>query len=90
MTTIQSSWRKGTHCCLAAVLACTSASTGALAHGNGPKPPKNESIYPSPKHRYMKESISVCDQGSFFVGGMLKKTYYDQTKKLGITGAGFF
>jgi hypothetical protein len=80
--TTKSSWRKGTHCCLAAVLACTSASTGALAHGNGPKPggpPKNQSIYPSPSHRYMKESISVCDQGSFFVGGMLKKTYYERS-----------
>jgi len=32
--------------------------------------------YPSPTHRYMRDSVDICDQGSFFVGGALKTTKY--------------
>jgi hypothetical protein len=32
--------------------------------------------YPSPTHRFMRDSVDICDQGSFFVGGALKSTRY--------------
>jgi hypothetical protein len=25
--------------------------------------------YPSPTHRYMQDTVQLCDMGSFFVGG---------------------
>lgn len=76
MTSIQSSLRRGSRCCLAAVLACTSASPGAFAHNNQSK---MKSIFPSPTNRYMKDSVTICDQGSFFVGGALKATRYQNS-----------
>lgn len=103
--------RKGSTCCLAAIIACTSASPGAWAHGNdwndwnwnnnghghdnghgnnngnghgngngnGNNQSKLKSIFPSPTNRYMKDSVTVCDQGSFFVGGALKATRYQNS-----------
>jgi len=56
--------------------------TAASAHGernphHGPdKPGQKRQWYPSPTNYYMKSSVKVCDQGSFFVGGMLKPTHY--------------
>ena len=32
--------------------------------------------YPSPTNRFMRDSVQICDQGSFFVGGALKTTRY--------------
>ena len=32
--------------------------------------------YPSPTHRYMQDTVQLCDIGSFFVGGALKTTNY--------------
>jgi hypothetical protein len=32
--------------------------------------------YPSPTYRFMRDSVDICDQGSFFVGGALKTTQF--------------
>jgi hypothetical protein len=32
--------------------------------------------YPSPTKRFMRDSVDLCDMGSFFVGGALKSTRY--------------
>ena len=54
-------------------------------HGNnhgGNSPDNDPSIptfYPTPTRHYLKSSVNVCDQGSFFVGGMLKPTYYERS-----------
>jgi hypothetical protein len=48
-------------------------------HGHhGPSQPTNhkDDYYPSPTNRYMDKRVTVCDQGSFFVGGALKPTHY--------------
>lgn len=74
MRSRMSALRKTTNCCLAVALSVTTIPAGAYAHGNSS--PKIKSIFPSPTNRYMAEKPNICDQGSFFVGGMLKPTRY--------------
>ncbi|SFV38786.1 hypothetical protein SAMN04488557_3848 [Hyphomicrobium facile] len=61
---------------LGATLICATAATGAWAASNQSTIP---SFYPTPTRHYLKHSVNVCDQGSFFVGGMLKRTYYERS-----------
>ena len=52
-------------CILGIAATCVTASMGAMA-----------TEYPSPTHRYMQDTVQLCDMGSFFVGGALKTTNY--------------
>lgn len=65
---------------LAAALICATAATGAWAGKSNKHPPPADptipTYYPTPTRHYMERSVNVCDQGSFFVGGKLKSTYY--------------
>jgi hypothetical protein len=65
---------------LAAALICATAATGAWAGKSSRHPPPEDptipTYYPTPTRHYMERSVNVCDQGSFFVGGKLKATYY--------------
>ncbi len=49
---------------------------GGNSRDNDPSIP---TFYPTPTRHYLKSSVNVCDQGSFFVGGMLKPTYYERS-----------
>jgi hypothetical protein len=68
---------------IAVVALAATAATGAWATGSSSGSPDDDptipTYYPTPTRHYMKDSIDVCDQGSFFVGGMLKKTYYERS-----------
>jgi len=72
-------------CTLATALICVTAATGAWAHKSRHQSyspdddPTIPSYYPTPTRHYLKSSVNICDQGSFFVGGMLKKTYYERS-----------
>jgi hypothetical protein len=70
----------GFGCALAGALICATAATGAWADRAGNNSPNNDptipTFYPTPTRHYLKRSVNVCDQGSFFVGGKLKTTYY--------------
>ncbi len=70
----------GFGCALAGAAICATVATGAWADKSGNNSPNKDptipTFYPTPKHHYLKHSVNVCDQGSFFVGGKLKKTYY--------------
>ena len=67
---------------LAAAVGLAVTPISASAHGNRYDPDKDPTIptfYPTPTRHYLKKDIDVCDQGSFFVGGMLKKTHYERS-----------
>jgi len=67
-----------------AAIVCATAATGAFAHKSGSNnspdtDPTIPTFYPTPTRHYMQSSVSVCDQGSFFVGGKLKATHYQRS-----------
>ncbi len=69
---------------LAAAVGLAFAPVGASAHSNQSQyspddDPTIPTYYPTPTRHYMKDSVNVCDQGSFFVGGKLKTTYYERS-----------
>lgn len=79
---------RGRRYAVATALICGTIATGAWAHNNGggngnhyspDDDPTIPTFYPTPTRHYMKSSVNVCDQGSFFVGGMLKPTYYERS-----------
>jgi hypothetical protein len=85
MNHIQSGLRRcGQGLSLVAAVAFVLAPTVASAHGNQHQSspdddPTIPTYYPTPTRHYLKDSVNICDQGSFFVGGMLKKTYYERS-----------
>jgi hypothetical protein len=85
MKSVESSLRMcGRGLSLAAAVGLALAPVGASAHGNQSQPspdddPTIPTYYPTPTRHYMKSSVNVCDQGSFFVGGKLKTTYYERS-----------
>ena len=86
MKSLQASLRTcGCYLSLAAAMASVTVPTSAYAHGSrnnnhGNHGNSNQShkddYYPSPTNRYMDKRVTICDQGSFFVGGALKPTYF--------------
>ena len=68
---------KGRGYVVAGVLLGATIATGAWAAGTWPDTdPTIPTFYPTPTRHYLKSSVNICDQGSFFVGGKLKTTYY--------------
>ena len=51
-------------------------TVGALLLSTGAFVSSWATPYPSPTNRFMRDSVDICDQGSFFVGGALKTTRY--------------
>ena len=64
-------------CAVAATLVGATLATGSWAAGTNPDTdPTIPTFYPTPTRHYLKSSVNVCDQGSFFVGGKIKMTNY--------------
>jgi hypothetical protein len=85
MSTTKSSIRTFGHCLgLAAAMAMGVMPSTGYAHGSSHSSspdddPTIPTYYPTPTRHYLKNSVNVCDQGSFFVGGKLKTTYYERS-----------